>query len=71
MSIAFLAIRAWEIRAAKRARSSAMEDGEGISGAGDEIIRIGGERGVLRIDGEGEDLMPLVRDGFRIAGIED
>ena len=71
MPIAFLAIRAWEIRAAKRARSSAMEDGEGISGAGEEITGIGGERGVLWIDGEGEDLMPFVRGGFRVGGVED
>jgi len=60
--IALRAMRAWDIRAAKRARSSEMEVGEGI-GAG-EGVGLGGERGVE--EGDGDDFMPFVIVGLRI-----
>ena len=60
--IALRATRAWEMRAASFARSSAMEEGEGCcSGTGEDIMGTEGERGVLVREGEGEDFMPLVR----------
>ena len=64
---AFRAIRACEIRAASRARRSSIEVGLGGSGTGEEIMgtECGGERGVLWIEGEGECLMPFVREGSR------
>ena len=42
-----------------------MDDGEGISGTGDEIIGFVGERGIFRVDGEGEYLIPFIIDGVR------
>ena len=43
-----------------------MEEGDGCSGTGDDIIGTDGERVVLLDDGDGEDFMPLVR----IRGVE-
>jgi hypothetical protein len=39
-----------------------MEEGDGCSGTGDDIIGTDGERVVLLDDGDGEDFMPLVRN---------
>lgn len=67
MPIAFLAMRDCEIRAARRARSSEMDVGEGTFGAGEVMIGIGGERGALLV-GEGDIFfMPFVMEGLRIS----
>lgn len=63
---AFRAIRAWEIRSFRRARSSEIEVGEGTSGAGEDITGIEGER-EMGWPGEGEVLMPFVITGFLMA----
>lgn len=70
MPIAFRARRAWEIRAAKRARSSEIDDGEETSGAGEDIIGTEGDLEMPFVIGEGDGFIPFVR-GFEIGLLED
>ena len=70
MPTAFRAMRASEIGAAKRARSSDMDVGEETVGAAEEMTGMGGERGAL-LDGEGDNFIPFVTDGLRIGSDAD
>jgi hypothetical protein len=67
--IAFRARRACEIRAAKRARSSEMDEGEETSGAGEDIIGTEGDLEMPFVIGEGEGFIPFVR-GLEIGLVE-